>query len=200
MNTFNRVLWSIIGVLLLAAGVAGALASRGWPSTIDRRQPLLTDRMIDTWNGSSALAAGLTIAGGLLLAILGALLLRAQLRRGGGAPMRDLTFGPAQVPNAAPSDRPNNGRTEVASTALHHAVERDLVTDRDVRRAAVRLTGSDQHPQMLVRLAVTPDADIARLAGHLDRAVQRFTTTSGVTPDLSDIVVRIPARAPVRVQ
>jgi hypothetical protein len=29
-----------------------------------------------------------------------------------------------------------------------------------------------QHPQLLLRLAVTPDADIAHVAGHLDRAVQ----------------------------
>ena len=93
MNTGNRVLWSIIGALLLAAGVVGVLASQGTFSNVDRNQPLLTTGMIDWWNARSALAAGLTIAAGLLTAVLGFLLLRAQLRGRGGAPMRDLAFG-----------------------------------------------------------------------------------------------------------
>ena len=36
MNTGNRVLWSIIGALLLAAGVVGVLASQGRLSNVDR--------------------------------------------------------------------------------------------------------------------------------------------------------------------
>jgi hypothetical protein len=206
MNTGNRVLWSIVGAVLLAAGIVGVLASQGRLSDVDKGQPLLTTGMIDRWNSSSALSAGLTIAGGLLLAILGALLLRAQLRGRGGSAMRDLTFQPSLAPEepgpttAGPGQQPDSGRTEVASSALHHALERDLQTDRHVRRAAVRLTGGSQRPQLRVRLAVTPDADIARVASHLDRAVHRFTTTSGVTPDLSDVVVRIPAGTATRVQ
>jgi len=98
------------------------------------------------------------------------------------------------------SEGNDTGRTKVTSSALHHALERDLTTDRNVRRAAVRLSGPSQHPELLVRLAVTPDADIASVAGHLEGAVQRFSTTSGVTPDLADVLVRIPAGAPHRVQ
>jgi hypothetical protein len=197
MNTGNRVLWSIIGALLFAAGVVGVLASQVEISNVDRQQPLLTTELIDWWNAHSGLAAGLTIAGGLLAAFLGFLLLRAQLRGRGGAPMRDLAFGARETDASEGID---TGRTKVASSALHHALERDLATDRNVRRAAVRLTGPSEHPELLVRLAVTPDADIARVAGHLEGAVQRFTTTSGVTPDLSDVLVRIPAVAPQRVQ
>jgi hypothetical protein len=205
MNTGNRVLWSVIGAILLGAGVVGILVSQSRMSNVDNRQPLLTAGMIDRWNATSALATGLTIAGGLLLALLGALLVRAQLRGRGGAPMNDLTYPPSRVPDEPRSTatdlaRPELGRTEVASSTLHHALERDLETDRQVRRAAVRLTGGSQRPQLRVRLAVTPDADIARVAGHLDRAVHRFTTTSGVTPDLSDVLVRIPASSPTRVQ
>jgi hypothetical protein len=197
MNTGNRVMWSIIGALLLAAGVVGVLTSQVEISNVDRQQPLLTTELIDWWNAHSGLAAGLTIAGGLLAAFLGFLLLRAQLRGRGGAPMRDLAFGARET---AASEGIDTGRTKVASSALHHALERDLATDRNVRRAAVRLTGPSEHPELLVRLAVTPEADIARVAGHLEGAVQRFTTTSGVTPDLSDVLVRIPTGAPQRVQ
>ena len=197
MNTSNRVLWSIIGALLLAAGVVGVLVSQGWLSNVDRQQPLLTTRMIDWWNAHSSLAAGLTIAGGLLAAVLGFLLVRAQLRGRGGAAMRDLAFGTHET---TASEGIDTGRTKVSSSALHHALERDLITDRNVRRAAVRLSGPSNHPELLVRLAVTPDADIASVAGHLEGAVQRFSTTSGVTPDLANVLVRIPAGAPQRVQ
>lgn len=197
MNTGNRVLWSIVGVLLLAAGGVGVLVSQGGLSNVDRQQSLLTTGTINWWNAHSSLAAGLTIAAGLLVGFLGFLLVRAQLRGRGGAPMRDLAFGAHE---STVSEGNDTGRTKVTSSALHHALERDLITDRNVRRAAVRLSGPSEHPELLVRLAVTPDADIARVAGHLEGAVQRFRTTSGVTPDLADVLVRIPAGAPHRVQ
>ncbi len=197
MNAANRVLWSVIGAVLLAAGVLGVLASQDRLSNVDRQQPLLTTGTIDWWNAHSGLATGLTIGGGLLATFVGFLLLRAQLRGRGGAVMRDLAFG---IRDASASQADSTGGTKVTSSALHHALERDLANDRNVRRAAVRLTGPSEHPELLVRLAVTANADIARVAGHLEGAVQRFTTTSGVTPDVSQVLVRIPAGAPQRVQ
>jgi hypothetical protein len=195
----NRVLWAVIGVLLLAAGVLGLLAGAGGLPFVDRHRVVLTSGLINTWNGNKALATTLTIVVGLLLAILGVLLLFAQLRLR-AARMRDLhlpppsEFAPAEL---KPVDR---GSTDVASRALHRALQRDLESDRQVRNAAVLLTGPTEHPRLMVRLAVTPDADVARLAGHLDRVVHRFTTTSGVQPDVSDVVVRIPERAVARVE
>jgi hypothetical protein len=197
LNAANRVLWSVIGAVLLAAGVLGVLASQDRLSNVDRQQPLLTTGTIGWWNAHSGLATGLTIGGGLLATFVGFLLLRAQLRGRGGAVMPDLAFG---TRDAAALQANNTGGTKVTSSALHHALERDLANDRNVRRAAVRLAGPSEHPELLVRLAVTADADIARVAGHLEGAVRRFTTTSGVTPDVSQVLVRIPAGAPQRVQ
>lgn len=188
----NRVLWTVIGAVALAAGVLGLLAGFGVLSTVDKQRTVLTQGMVDAWNRDRTPALAITIAAGVVLALLGILLLTAMLRRTGGPLMDDIHVQEPQTGEPAPAQLP--GSTEVASKALHHALEEDLEGDRQVRRAAVRLTGPTDHPQLMVRLAVTDDADIARLAGHLDKAVDRFTTTSGVRPELADVVVRLPLR------
>jgi hypothetical protein len=196
----NRTLWTVIGILLLVAGVVGLLAGNGALSFVDRQQALLTPEMIDAWNRNRTLATTITIAAGLLLTLLGGLLLRAQRSQRAGTPMRDLHFGPHPEPTGTEPPQFERGGTDVASRALHRALRRDFESDRQVRDATVRLTGPTAHPQLQVRLAVTADADIARLAGHVDRVVHRFRTTSGVQPDLSEVVLRIPERATSRVE
>jgi hypothetical protein len=212
----NRTLWTVIGLVLLAAGAAGLLVGYGVLSFVDRQQVLLSSDLIAGWNRHKAWWLAITIMGGLLVALLGYLLLRAQFRRRGGAPMADLYLPSSPAPEAteaaqfdeaapdrADPDRggiPDRGGTEVASRALHRALQRDLESDQQIRDATVRLSGPPHHPRLLVRLAVTADADVGHLASHVDRAIHRFTTTSGVQPDLSEVVVRIPARAPARVE
>jgi hypothetical protein len=193
----NRTLWTIIGLVLLAAGVVGLLAGYGALPFVDRQQVLLPPELIDVWNRYRPWSLALTIVAGLLVAVLGLLLLRAQFRRRGGPPMADLYLLPSPEPTEAPQPE---GGTGVASRALHRALQRDLESDQQIRDAAVRLTGPPHHPRLLVRLAVTADADVGRLAGHVDRVMHRFTTTSGVQPDVSEVVVRIPAHAPARVE
>ena len=192
----NRVLWTVIGVLVLAAGVLGLLAGFGVLSSVDKSRTVLTQGMANTWNGNRSLSLAITIVVGVVLVLLGILLLRSMLRRPGGASMDDLHIQQPETGEPAPAQR--HGSTDVASRALRQAFEEDLEGDQQVRRAAVRLTGPTDHPQLLVRLAVTQDADIARLAGHLDEAVDRFTITSGVRPELSDVVVRLPLRTTAR--
>jgi hypothetical protein len=192
----NRVLWTIIGAIALAAGLLGFLAGVGALPNVDKQDPVLTQGMIDAWNRNRTAALTLTIVAGAVLALLGIFLMRAMLRRRGGTLMRDIYLQQPEADQSAPAQLP--GSTEVASRALHDALQEDLETDRQVRRAAVRLTGPTDHPQLLVRLAVTADADIARLAGHLDKAVDRFIATSGVRPELSDVVVRMPVRTGAR--
>ena len=192
----NRVLWTVIGAVALVAGVLGLLAGFGALSSVDKRRAVLTPGVIGAWNRHRTLALAITIVAGAVLVLLGILLMRAVLRREGGAVMHDIYVQQPETGERAPAQL--HGSTEVASRALHHALEEDLEGDRQVRRAAVRLTGPTDHPQLMVRLAVTEDADIARLAGHLGNAVDRFTTTSGVRPELSDVVVRMPLRTTAR--
>jgi hypothetical protein len=192
----NRVLWAVIGLVLLGGGVLGLLAGGLTSFVQDRQRTILSAEMVSTWNRHETLATILTIVGGLLLALLGGLLLRAQLRRRGPAPIDDRYV---QLPPQPCSGKPtptNVGSTEVASEALNRALKLDIERDRQVRRAGVQLAGPIAQPRLRLRLAVTPDADIARLAHHLDETMQRFTATSGIRPELSDVVVRIPERTP----
>lgn len=223
----NRTLWTVIGLVLLAAGLTGLLIGSGVLSFVDRQQVLLPTTVIDAWNRNEAWLLALTIAAGVVVALLGVLLIRAQLRRRGGPPMADLYLPAlpeptvpeptmaeptmaepagaeptlAAPPEAAPTGTPQpEGGTEVASRALHRALQRDLESDGQIRDATVRLSGPADHPRLLVRLAVTADADVAALASHVDRVMHRFTTTSGLQPDLAEVVVRMPTRAPSRVE
>jgi hypothetical protein len=191
----NRLLWTIIAALLLAGGLFGLLAGTGALPTVDRQSTVLTPQVISAWNSNETLATTLTIVGGVLLALVGLLMLRVLLRRPGGPTIGDLEVQQWPEPVAAePLPVERAGRTTVTSRALHHALRRDLETSRQIRRAGIRLTGPTHHPQLEVRLAVLPGADIVRVADHLDQAIDRFATTSGVRPDIADVNVRIPER------
>jgi hypothetical protein len=192
----NRVLWTAIGAVLLAAGVLGLLAGTGRLSAVDSQRTALTPEMVSAWNRNETTATVVTIVGGLLVALLGVLALRVLVRGPRGATIGDLYFQQSPPMQDEPVPVDPAGSTSVASRALHHALQRDLETNQQVRRAAIRLTGPTDHPQLAVRLAVAPDADIARVADHLGQAVDRFVATSGVRPDIADVVIRMPELTP----
>src|SRR6516164_1263115 len=104
MSAGNRVLWIAIGAVLTAAGLLGALASRGVFGAVFAHRTVLgpaVDRRWHAWHGWSFVVV---IAVGVVLAVLGFLLLRAQLRGRGGAPMADLVFA-TRRPAPAPEER-----------------------------------------------------------------------------------------------
>ena len=183
MNTVNRVVWIIIGVLLVAAGVAGVLAQVGALPGVNRNGAVIPTSMDARWRSWDGWATAAVIIAGLVVAVLGLLLLRAQFLRRGGAPMPDLTT------TTSDASTHEVGRTRVTTSTLNHALTRDLLGNRSVRRAAVRLTG--EKPDLRVQLAVTPDADIGELRHHVDDAVGRFSTTSGLHPNVAEVVVRM---------
>jgi hypothetical protein len=202
MNAGNRVLWSVIGLVLLAAGVLGVLASQGWLAGVDPDQPVLTAATIQRWNSWGNWTLVATTALAVVLAVLGVLLIIRQLQRGVGVRLRDMLVRErpsATAGAAAQQPPPGSGKTRVASNALHHALTNDLETDRHVRRAAVRITGQPPHPHLHVRLATTADADVAGLADAFDRAVARFSMTTGLRPEVTEVTVTMPDRQLERV-
>jgi hypothetical protein len=199
VTTFNRVLWILIGALLTAAGVFGVLSSVGAISVLNRNRELITPSMDEHWRSWGGWATAVTIIVGLVLAILGVLLLRAQFLRRGGSTMANLSRS-GTLPGATPDDGVREaGRTRVSASTLNHALTRDLLTDGRVRRAAVRLTGEPSKPNLRVQLAVTPDADISDLRRLVDNAVQRFSMTSGLHPNLAEVEVKVTSGQPERV-
>jgi hypothetical protein len=185
VSTLNRVVWIIVGVLLFAAGVMGVLANRGALPGVNRDNAVITTSMDGRWHTWAGWAAAGVIIVGLVVAVLGLLLLRAQFLRRGGATIPDLTK------STSDDSTHEVGRTRVNTGTLNNALTRDLLGNRSVRRAAVRLTGEPTKPDLRVHLAVTPEADIGQLRHHVDRAVQRFSTTSGLRPNVAEVVVKM---------
>jgi len=183
VDTVNRVLWGFIGIVLLAAGVFGVLASLGRIPSIARSAALFNDRLVPTGNRAAAVA----IAVGLLLAVLGVVLIVLELRRRRPRAMSDLVQA-----DTAP------GRTRVTAATLDHALATDLRSSPSVKRAGAYLSGDVREPAIALRLVVAPDADLAALRGHVDAALRRFGTTAGLDPRIREVAVRIGTREPTR--
>ena len=129
MNTGNRVLWiAILGAVLTAAGVLGILANQGALAGVESTDRLADGDLVSRWHSWGGLATGIAIAAGLLVALLGFLLLRAQLRGRGGASLPDLSMsatptappasGPGPVAAAHPHQTTRPGRRRTTSSAV----------------------------------------------------------------------------------
>jgi hypothetical protein len=143
------------------------------------------------WHSAGGWAVAAAVAVAVLVALLGLLLLRAQLRRRAGRPLPPVL--------AAPSSDDVPGVTRVSTSALHHALTRDLRNHPSIRGAGVQLAGRVHRPTVYLRLAVTPEADIGAVRGHVDAAMARFAATSGWRPEVAEVTVKLDARAPARV-
>jgi hypothetical protein len=183
----NRLLWTTVGLVLLLGGIALAGASRGW-FTADPNTTLVPQTVQHRWSGWGWWAFGVAFAAALIVAILGLLMLRAQLRRRGGAQLPDPVL-----------ERPA-GRLQVSMSALSQALSQDLQTHPQVRRAGVNLTGRIRRPEVYLRLTVTPMADIGDVRSHVDAALTRFETTSGWRPEVREVTVGLVGATPQRVR
>ena len=98
MDRRNRIRFALLGLLLLAAGVAGLLAGADVFEAPAADSPVLPDWLVARWDRYdpwNLVAVGIAA---LLLAWYGWRLVRAQLRRGGGrAPMGDLEYRAAEA-------------------------------------------------------------------------------------------------------
>jgi hypothetical protein len=189
-NRHNRLLWTVVGLVLLLGGAALALASRGKLGA-DPSTPLVSPTARQRWHDGGSWTVAAAIAVAVLVAVLGFLLLRAQLRRRAGRPLPPVL--------AAPASEYIPGTTRVSTTALHHALTRDLRNHPAVRGAGVQLAGRLHRPLVYLRLAVTPEADIGAVRGHVDEAMARFAATSGWRPEVAEVTVKLDSRPPARV-
>lgn len=189
MDRSNRVLWTIVGVVLLGAGLLTAAASLGWLPGAQTESPLLWGDVIEQWQDWEPWVWVAVVVLGLILAWLGWRLIRAQLRFDDGSAMRDLeidaTYG--------------RGHTVVGRSTLTSATEKDLERIAGVHGAAVRLLGERDKPEVRARLDVRQDASLSAVAADVHEALGRFTTTSGLGPEAVDVTVRFDGGPPSRV-
>jgi hypothetical protein len=117
------------------------------------------------------LLAGVIVLG-LLLALLGALLLRAQLRRRGGVSMPDLRIDAAD----------EHGQTVVGTRVIVRGIAHDLENQAGVSRAAAHLGGDTERPHLRLWLTLEPGTPLDSLQQRVLEALRRFTTTTSLTP------------------
>jgi hypothetical protein len=151
----NRVLLTILGVLLVAAGIYTLLRSWGALGDAAADDPLFTPaarNWVDRNQGWFwPVMAGLST----LIALLAVRWLIAQLRtdRPGSS---DLAW-------STPS-----GRTRIQAGAIADAVSDDIESDPGVERAVVRMVGDEEHPELHLYLDARDDASLAELRDHLE--------------------------------
>jgi hypothetical protein len=195
VNVGNRVLWTLIGLILLGLGVLGTLMSLGRLPGANRNAPLLAPGLLAQWRQSAGWLTMALVLAGLVLAILGFLLLRAQLRPRGGPAMPDLVL----TSSRPDSDGDPAGRTRVHTGALTRGLSRDLLAVPGVRHASANLSGNSRRPDLLIRLTVDPAADLDLAHREVDQALRRFTTTSGLDLASVEVDTKLTDRVPERV-
>ncbi|WP_326558263.1 hypothetical protein [Micromonospora sp. NBC_01796] len=194
----NRVLWTVIGLLLTALGAAAAVANLGHLPGIDERAPLIWTAFRGVFRDISPWGPIVTIALGLILAYLGWTLLRRQLRPASDPAMDEYDLR-AVTGDRAAADGSGPGITVVQGSSLADGLERDLTRDPQIRRASVWLTGDPPSPEVRIKLYVSPQAPLSALREYVQAAVDRFAATSGLRPRHLDITARVDAGGTARV-
>ena len=200
MDRRNRVRLALLGLLLLAVGVAGLLIGADLFDDPAADSAILPGDLVDRWDRyyDRYYPWNLVVVGvvALLLAWYGWRIVRAQFRRGGGrAPMGDLEYRAAE-PGRQDAGR---GRTTVRAAAISRGTEATLERVRGVERAIVGLFGSPYEPELRARLDVDVSADLTQVRSNVDAALERLATTTGMPPRSADITLRLVERQQARV-
>lgn len=188
MDAANRVVWTVVGAVLLLGGSAVAAAGLGALPRLDRDTALLPAAVVTRWRGWEPWVWWVVLGGGLLVAALGVVLARAELRRGGGPALDDLVDADLTT---EPVAGPAAGRTRVRSGALVHGLTGDLGRHPRVRRVAVTLTGEAADLRVWARLDVKAGGELDGLYRHVAGGLRRFITTSGLRPGDVQVLVQI---------
>jgi hypothetical protein len=185
----NRALWTVIGLLLLLAGVAGGLANRGWLPGLAGTDPLLWPGLLSWWRRLEPW--GLVGIGllGLAGAVLGLILLGSELRGRAAPALGELRLAPGRA-----------GRTRVRGQAVGQGLARDLARDPGIRAATVAVTGAAPRPELWLRLDVEQPADLSAVRERVAAALARFSRTYGLWPCKVDVTARMVGPPPARVR
>ncbi|CAM3338534.1 hypothetical protein [Stackebrandtia soli] len=187
-DTGNRILWTIVGALLLVVGALAVVVATGvWPLT-STDATVLPETDTGTWADAPAWVLALPVAFGVLLAVLGLWLFARELLPRGESGIEDQTL----------DDEPARGRTRVDSSAVVTAWQRDIAAARSIARARARLTGSPPRPNAWLRIDLAPSGTVEQAREHVDETLERLATTANWRPGRLDVTIR-PARGDQRV-
>ena len=159
-----RTVIALVGVLLLGAGLIGALVGFGVFGIPRSHRPLL-DPLVLALLRTYPITAGLSaVAAGLLLVIIGVIWLVRALR-------------PEARPDLILAE---NGSTtlRVTAAAAAAAITEDTQRLAGIGRAATRLVGSASAPALRMTLWLTDGADVATIWRDIDQSVLAHARTA----------------------
>ena len=178
----DRSLAVLIGTVLLAAGVLVALVSYQVFGTARAGRPLLDPIIVDTLRAQPTLARGVAVAGGLLMVLLGLIWTARSVR-------------PESRPDLVVDGGQPETRIVVSAGAAAEAVADQADALPGVRRARVRLVGTEQAPALRITLWLTEDADVRAVLDRIDDTVLASARQS-LELDALPVAVRLELDAP----
>lgn len=188
LDRFNRVIGTIVALLLVAVGAVGLARSYGTLGFSDEAMddPILLRRVRDWVADNDAWFWWVAFLVALLLAYLGWRWLRLQLLP--TPSMREVTVVATEA-----------GRTTLPSGALADAVTHQIEEDDEVTGVRVRLVGSERAPALDVRAAVADGADLSGVRARVEgdavgaarQALERPDLTAKVRYRLGDPTARV---------
>ena len=153
----DRVLVTLLGLVLLAVGVLVVLLGTGVLGANRARRPLV-DPVAASWVAAHApLARALAVVGGLVLVVLGLVWAVRALR-------------PEPRPDVVLDESPGSG-LRVAHAAVCDAVRADAEQVVGVTRARVRMVGEDTRPALRMTLRLAEGADVRDVWAEIDGRV-----------------------------
>ncbi|CAN5333078.1 hypothetical protein BH20ACT8_BH20ACT8_16990 [soil metagenome] len=177
MDTANRVLLLVLGLLLVAAAVLGLLVAAGVLAVAEPGElaaAVAESVVADPW-----VFWPVVIGAGLLLLALGLWLLMGELAPPRQRAARHLTL-----------DRGAHGTTTVGVPGLERAVDADLSRVAGVAGSRTRLTAEGPVPALRIRLDVDPDADLHAVRQAIAPVHARVCRTLGAQQVRTDIRLR----------
>jgi hypothetical protein len=187
LDRLNRVVVTVLAVLLIAAGAYGLVRGFGGLGEQQEADPLLTDEVRRFFSDNEWVWAVILVAA-LLVAWVGWRWLRLQLL-------------PTPSLSSLVVTEEEGGRTELDSGAVADAVTRDLEADPDITSARVRVVGEPRAAGLDVRAAVAGGADPMAVRGRIEGPILGRARSALRRDDLPATVrLRLAAPAASRVE
>lgn len=155
IDSVNRVLLTLLGLLALAGGVVILLLSVRVFGDSQADQPVLRESTRDFADRNPWLWIAIGVGAGILaLLALRWLLAQAATQRVGSLSLE---------PNR------KTGRTKLSTGALGEAVEDEVERIRGVERAAARVLGSSNDPTLRLDVKVADDGDLGYIRSRIEQ-------------------------------
>ena len=183
----NRVFWTLMALVLVAAGAGGLALTQGAFGSKRQHRTIITPWLVHQWHQGGN--ASFEIAGGVaaFAFVVGVLVALMQFRvpRNRRVRLGDLRYG----------TRHTKGRTVIRGGALRRVVEVDLGRIEGVTRAVAGVFDRGSSTELDTTLDIDGDVNLSAVAGAVEAAVGRWNATTDHPISKTRVLVRLVTRS-----